>query len=77
MTGDLMWLGGVVIAVAGVVGMSGRRARRPQGSARAARAVREAMSGPEGRAVRAEFQRSGIQPPDVLRPRAGYLFPIT
>jgi hypothetical protein len=75
MAGDLMWLGGVVVALAGVVGMGGRRrTRRP---ARVARAVRAAMSGPEGGAVRAEFRRSGIQPPDVLAPRVSQLFPIT
>jgi hypothetical protein len=75
MAGDLMWLGGVVVALAGVVGMGGRR--RTRHPARVARAVRAAMSGPEGGAVRAEFRRSGIQPPDVLAPRAGQLFPLT
>ena len=61
---EIVLSGGVLVAVLGILeGSRGRRGRVPP-ELRAETAIREAMRGEEGRAVRAEFGRRGICPPE-------------
>ena len=71
MLADLFALGGVVVAVVAALEVTARFDRVPRRELRSEWAVREAMLGPEGGAVRAEFRRSGICPPERPRP-AGF-----
>lgn len=59
-------LGGLVVAVVGVLEVSSRLKEGFGTGLPPETAIREAMRGPEGNAVRAEFRRSGIEP--VERP---------
>ena len=68
---DLMFVGGIVIALAGVLQTATRRQRR---SASPVALLREGMGGFEGadaEAFRAEFRRSGVALPNRRLP-AGF-----
>jgi hypothetical protein len=65
---DLVFAGGLVVAIAGVFQAAARRRHR---HASAASLLREGMSGFEGadaEALRAEFRRSGVALPERDRP---------
>ena len=68
---DLMLVGGLVVALAGVLQITTRRQSR---SASATALLREGMGGfegPDAEAIRAEFRRSGVLMPERRRP-AGF-----
>lgn len=73
MLAEIVGLGGVLAAVVGVIELSYRLTDRGDRSLTAEEAVRQAMGGPEGNAVCAEFQRRGIAPPPRHRPWRRYL----
>jgi hypothetical protein len=65
---DLVFAGGLVVAIAGVFQAAARRQRR---HASAASLLREGMTGFDGadaEAFRAEFRRSGVALPERERP---------
>ena len=61
---DLMVLGGVVVAVAGVVQVTTRRQRRVTSPEALLREGMEGFEGSDAEAVRAEFRRSGVALPE-------------
>jgi hypothetical protein len=61
MPDQLIWIG-LVAALLSVLQVPGRA--RGSTRVRRVRAIRAAMQGREAAAVRAEFRRSGIQPPE-------------
>ncbi len=64
---EMILTSGIIVAVLGVLeGAWGPRWRRSS-EMRAESEIREAMRGPEGASVRAEFRRSGISPPEPPR----------
>ncbi len=72
MLSDLILIGGFVFVMAGVLEIATRPYWGPSRRPRGVSAIREAMRGPEAGAVRAEFRRSGICPPEPRRP-GGFL----
>ena len=61
---EFMGVGAVIVAVIGVLEVSAWRSRRPRRDPDSVSLVRAAMLGDEAEAVRAEFRRSGICPPE-------------
>jgi hypothetical protein len=67
---ELVLVGGVMGFVAGLLEVSHRLEEGGSRPLTTAAAVREAMRGPEGGAVRAEYRGSGIEPGDRRRRRS-------
>lgn len=63
---DLMVVGGVAVALAGVIGISEWRQRWLTDSTSLIRDAMASAQGPEAEALRAEFRRSGVTPPERL-----------
>jgi len=65
---DLMVLGGVVVAVAGVMQVTARRQRRTASPIALLREGVEGLEGADAEALRAEFRRSGVSLPKRRHP---------
>ena len=72
MLAELAVVGGLMGLFVGLLEVSHRLDETAPGPLTARAAVREAMRGPDGAAVRAEFQRSGIAPVDRLPRPVGF-----
>ena len=68
---DLMFAGGILVALAGVLQTTTRRHRRNASSVALLREGMGEFEGADAEAVRAEFRRSGVALP-VRRPPAGF-----
>ncbi len=64
MIAEIALVGSVLGLVVGLLEVAHRADERPGRSLTAESAVRSAMEGPEGVAVRAEFRRRGVVPPE-------------
>ena len=71
MLAEIVIVGGVIGVLLGLLEISHHRSSDESLTPEAA--IREAMRGPEGGAVRAEFRRGGIEPLDLRRP-TGFQF---
>jgi hypothetical protein len=69
---DLVVIGGLMGVFVGLLELSHRLDATAPGPMTTEAAVREAMRGPEGGVVRAEFQRSGIEAPSPRRRSTGF-----
>ena len=67
MVAEMVLVGGLVMVMAGALEVSTRPYWGPGRGARPESVIRQAMRGPEAAAVRAEFRRSGICPPEPRR----------
>lgn len=67
MLAEIVLVGGLVVVMAGVLEVSTRPYWGPGRRPRPESVIRELMQGPEAEAVRAEFRRSGICPPEPRR----------
>ena len=72
MLAELVVVGGLMGLFVGLLEISHRLDETAPGPLTAEAAVREAMRGPDGPVVRAEFQRSGIAPFDRHRRPVGF-----
>lgn len=61
---DLVLLGGLAVAVAGVVEVSASRSVRTSSRVALLRQTVEWLDGPEAETLRAEFRRSGVALPE-------------
>jgi hypothetical protein len=69
---DLVVIGGLMGTVVGLLEVSHRLEERSSARLSTETALREAMRGPDGSALRAEFRRRGVAAPVHRRPTDGF-----
>jgi hypothetical protein len=72
MLSDVAIVGGLMGVMIVLLEVSHRLEAGPPPRATTESALRDAMRGPEGSAIRAEYRRRGVEPPAAIRPPAGF-----
>lgn len=72
MLGDVAVVGGLMGVMVLLLEVSHRLEAGPPPRVTTEAALRDAMRGPEGSAIRAEYRRHGVEPAPVVRPPAGF-----
>jgi hypothetical protein len=72
MLSDVAVVGGLMGVMVVLLEVSHRLEAGPPPRVTAEAALRDAMRGPEGSAIRAEYRRRGVDPPPSVRPPVGF-----